>query len=780
MYLALDRKELSAYLAENFIEDRWSISNHKWSLPGISHYAVQGIRITFNNDEKCLSANELFAIFLYISFNDILEIGPDIDTIYIKALLQSARMGFVPAQAVISRVFASYSLLWPKEVTSEVVRQWLFNGASTGSILAMADLKAIEPELAKSAAHAFHNGGGYNQHYVGIIPSRELEKANLAEQLAMNPDDTEKLDLCASLAVLGNSEALHKLLSTITVPLNAISFVKGTALYLACRTGSVKTVRVLCSNGADASIAEESRGVTCFHWLFNFPSESIEEVADLLLHHGGNPNAVARKSHLQHDHHFPFKWPFGAPLHWAVAARNPTAVTALLSHGADAGLRNRADPYLDDMNVRYMEAEGDYDQGGYSHPACPVAGLNMLDIAAANHDWQILRRINSLQNNTVDIMQSDEEGYTPFHRLEYAWVGRTFWATRFWSPAFEGPPETRQTNIRHTVEALLAMGGQIDALTKSADYSTLADHPNGNMTPLILAVRRGDLDAVIALLQCGANPNIRNDQGMTALALLPEGGDPTVRPGTLPLIAQILLRYGARPVHDFSSSTTPLAAAVNSSPDVFHMLLAAGAQPTESRHGLNVVAMLLSSYRIKERTLNGSTDSTLVEHQIKSIIKKYVLPCFPAAHPGMLEQVDEQGGTLLHYAAYAGFPDIVELLLQFGVKSNIYREFVHPSRWFSENRRETEIKHKTPLDEMLYKNYLWQYNGYAKVMEYGTPLDCVLCECFAIRKMMVNKEYNISIADLRHLMETYDRISELLLSYGGTYMRPLTAGDPAF
>ena len=222
----------------------------------------------------------------------------------------------------------------------------------------------------------------------------------------------------------------------------------------------------------------------------------------------------------------------------------------------------------------------------------------MLDITAANHDWQMLRAIIALQNNSVDISQTDEEGYTPFHRVEYNWVGRTFLDHRFWHPAFEGSPASREFNIRQTIEALRVLGGQIDVLTRSMDYPELIYNRWGNLTPLMLAVRKGDLDAVVALLQCGADPNIRNDQGITALGLLPESQDPVVKSENLPLIVQILLDNGASPVNDLPSRSTPLKAAVYSSLDAVELLLAAGALPTEHILGLNAVAVLLRFYCI--------------------------------------------------------------------------------------------------------------------------------------------------------------------------------------
>lgn len=59
-------------------------------------------------------------------------------------------------------------------------------------------------------------------------------------------------------------------------------------------------------------------------------------------------------------------------------------------------------------------------------------------------------------------------------------------------------------------------------------------------------------------------------------------------------------------------------------------------------------------------------------------------------------------------------------------------------------------------------------------MEFGTPLDCVLAMRFQTMMNMESKEYNISIADLNHILGLYDQTEELLLNYGGIYMRPLT------
>lgn len=84
----------------------------------------------------------------------------------------------------------------------------------------------------------------------------------------------------------------------------------------------------------------------------------------------------------------------------------------------------------------------------------------------------------------------------------------------------------------------------------------------------------------------------------------------------------------------------------------------------------------------------------------------------------ILEHVDKQGCTLPPYVAYAGFPSVVDILLKSGAKPSIFREYVTYGKQYRKDRLRTDIKHKTPQDEMLYRKYLWQYTSHAIDMEF--------------------------------------------------------------
>ncbi|KAF8248796.1 hypothetical protein K440DRAFT_641899 [Wilcoxina mikolae CBS 423.85] len=168
--------------------------------------------------------------------------------------------------------------------------------------------------------------------------------------------------------------------------------------------------------------------------------------------------------------------------------------------------------------------------------------------------------------NGFDVSSANEEGYIAIHRLQYNRLGRTFRQDRFWSPAFSGPPSVRRLEILRTIQTLQSMGANIDALTSphpdNPRRKTEDNQRPGTLTPLMLAVRHCDLDAVISLLSCGANPNVRNNLGLNALCLLPESGDSTADPAALEPIVETLIKHGA----DIRSHSdwTPLSSAIYS------------------------------------------------------------------------------------------------------------------------------------------------------------------------------------------------------------------------
>lgn len=673
-----------------------------------------------------MSGGQLFAIFVESSFDRLAHEDPSVETFWIQCLLEAAKKGFVPAQAVTQRVFSSYGLIWPVNIERDQVRQWLFNGACTGSRIAQSDLQVLDPDLAKKAISVFHEQGGYHQHSLRPLPlSAEWKNVSFSTinlRFGKNAE-RDKLTLIHPLAVWSNHGAIRELLNYDIAALNTVNGNRETALYLACVAGCVELVRVLCNHGADASIAEDRNGISCLHWLFNFRPEDIDEVGDLLRICGATTDAVCLSTSSVICHHLPFILPPGTPLHWAVWTSNQRATTALLRLGANPSLRNRTDPYIDDMNVRYMDiVDTSSGQGNFSTPPAPVEGLNVLDLAVANHDWNILQAIHAELNNTAHTLDTDEEGYTPFHRLQYNWLGRTPGWTRYSHLAFAGAPLTRKAAILNTVQALQAMGGQIDRLTRSHNNNQGTGDRPGTLTPLMLAVTRSDLDAVEALLFCGADPNITNNLGLTSLALLPSAGDPRIKFNSLLPVVRALLDHGAMPVYNHQHVLSPLqSAAYSGSLKIVDVLLSLGADPCEKLDGMDTLAMILADEDIHHRFLGGRTREEIADRQqqLCNLIQKYILSRFSPDHSEILEGVDKQNGTLLHYAVTSGLLPVAVALLKAGANPNIYRE---------------------PIDEASCKDY----NSSARSLIEGTPLDNLLYGRMLLLKRQQRRDSNVS------------------------------------
>jgi ankyrin repeat protein len=657
---------------------------HPWRLPSLAAFLFQGLEKSYQRYKTWMTGPQLFAMFLLKSYGEVRKVDKSLQ---MEMLLAAAEKGHIPAQAVVSRVSQSYN------IPHDVNKTFLYNGASYGSLLARRELEILDSALAFEALDKFRSSTGFNQFYSPLVATDEY-----SDDIKDAGDNT----YIHFLSARGEFQKLREslLANGTTLNINARNFRGETALYKACLTGCWETVRELCQHRADASISVLLNEVTCLHWLFNFPSTHVDQIATVLVNVGADLNALASPTPSIIDYHFPFSWPSGTPLHFATFASNPTAVTTLLKLGARAGLHNGRDPYLSDENVRQLHRHGTAEEGEFSEPDKPCLGLSSVDLATAMHDATVLECIRT--HSAEDALFSpDEEGYTPFHRLSYLRVVRTYHGLRFWYPAFTGKSNDVKERLIKTIKVLQSMGGDINQLTNTPARPALRGV--SGLSPLQIAVTKSDCEAVAALLECGADPNMVNRDGRSPLTLLAHVDDPCVTPNSLPNIVGLLLKYSPKVNHKSLDDVTPLGAAIasGSMPSV-QALIDAGADPSSAESGVNIIAELMhqSSYqrRLQPPSVKSQAEAEAREQDIVRILKWLDL-----GSPKSLwvSKVDKDNGSLLHYASRAGLVDCVTVLINADLDINCIRKLHF-------------VGAKPP-----------SYSGTAGFMPAGTPLDIV-------------------------------------------------------
>jgi uncharacterized protein len=237
-----------------------------------------------------------------------------------------------------------------------------------------------------------------------------------------------------------------------------------------------------------------------------------------------------------------------------------------------------------------------------------------------------------------------------------------------------------------------ARDGALDAVRALADSGAdlnLVD-PDGS-TALTLAIINGHFDTAVALLQKGADPNVADRNGMTPLyaavdmhtiqtvwgrpmplledatdpaalvrALLAHGADPNV-----PLLRPIIGRH-TRNTGDpsLSAGTTALARAAKSGDArLMKVLLDGGADPHRTQVDLTTVAMIAAGGG-GQRVYPGSASVSTPATEADSLAALKLV-----ADAGVdLDAFNVNGDTALHRAAARGADSIVAYLAERGVR----------------------------------------------------------------------------------------------------------------
>jgi ankyrin repeat protein len=246
-----------------------------------------------------------------------------------------------------------------------------------------------------------------------------------------------------------------------------------TILMTAARTGRVEAVRVLLSRGANVHAKEPRGGQTALMWA---AAEGHVEVLEELIKAGA-------------DFRTPLDSGF-SPLLFAVRQGRIPAVKALLKAGADVNevVQVRTNPKL---------PEGER----------PLRnGTTPLQLAVANGHLELAAE---LLNAGAD-PKSDLLGYTPLHMLAY-----------IRKPAIgdsdPGPDISGNLSTLEFAKRLVAKGANVNArMTRRVNLTNTRFNEVG-ATPYLMAAVTADAEYMKALVELGADPLLKNDEGSTAL-----------------------------------------------------------------------------------------------------------------------------------------------------------------------------------------------------------------------------------------------------------------------
>lgn len=445
-------------------------------------------------EQQSLSGEALFGMAAAVaSFRD-----PGYQNKYARYVVYAAHAMLPAAEGIVGRLLEALNLVDQENYDTRL--NWLRKAVSNGSLTAAEDMAHKCPEYFGEAKQAFRKNGGYNDMFLAIQEVVESTSGELFElttesvpgicNYICTPDlilDNQGNCLLHYAATYGKSSVIRYLVSERGACVNAQDYQGETPLYKACLSGDETAVRTLLQLHADSKIVSKTCNVSCLHWLFNFDTNATGDIAKLLIVNGkADVNARTRTATVENPNepllaqHFPFHWPFGTPLHWAVAARSQVAADVLLELGAD-------------INAFNSPKDDEYRQ-------------TALTMAMYRHDAEMVEYLLS-KGAVSDYIDSRGRNLVHFMAANHNNLNQAFCLPRtVWSWISHGSAENHLAQLKRCLLAAKNSGVNVD-LQRQPTFQT----------PLVDAIENEDACAALVLLEAEANPDMLGPTGMSPL-----------------------------------------------------------------------------------------------------------------------------------------------------------------------------------------------------------------------------------------------------------------------